>query len=136
MSKIVYTYGVFDLLHPGHVILLERAKALGDFLVVGIVADEPVRKLKGKDRPVMSQKDRLELIKALRCVDAVIEQPEYDPSEIILNSPWKIDILAKGDDWEYIPGTEAIESIGGKLVKLPYTKEYSTTAMVKKVRNG
>ena len=134
MKKYIYTYGVFDLLHPGHIILLNRAKDLGDYLIVGIVSDRAVKKLKGDDRPILSQKDRAILVSNLKCVDEIIYQDEYDPTEQIKTYCHDISILAKGDDWEYIPGTEIVESIGGKLVKLPYTLEYSTSSMVKKIR--
>ena len=137
--KIVYTYGVFDLLHPGHISLLERAKALGDYLIVGVVADKPVKDLKGKDRPIMKACDRLRIIEALRCVDLAVLQPEYDPSNDIENLSLcniKVDILAKGDDWDYIPGTETVEKLGGKLIKLSYTQGSSTSDMVKKIRGN
>ena len=131
-KTIVYTYGVWDLFHPGHIKLLSRAKNLGDFLVVGTVADSPVKKLKGEMRPVQNQMDRATIIGCLRFVDAVILQEDYDPSKII-NEILRIDILTKGDDWEYIPGTEAVENRGGKLVLLKYSEGFSTTALVNKI---
>jgi D-glycero-beta-D-manno-heptose 1-phosphate adenylyltransferase len=134
MKIYVYTYGVFDLLHPGHIILLNKAKALGDYLIVGIVSDKAVKELKGVDRPILFQKDRATLIGNLKCVDEVIYQDEYDPTKQIKNYPYNIDILVKGDDWEYIPGTETVESSGGKLVKLSYSTEYSTSAIIEKIR--
>ena len=140
-KTIVYTYGAFDLLHLGHLKLLERAKALGDYLIVGIVDNKPIRELKGNDRPIILMKDRLELVKALRCVDRVIYQPEYDPTSVLecifgnaYNEFNKVDILAKGDDWDEIPGKETIERLGGKLVKLPYSLGYSTSDIVKRIR--
>jgi rfaE bifunctional protein nucleotidyltransferase chain/domain len=135
-SKVVYTYGAFDILHPGHIILLEKAKALGTYLIVGVVADEPIRELKGKDRPIMSVSDRIELIGALRCVDKVVLQPLYDPTSVLKELSVTVDILVKGDDWERIPGTETIEKMGGKLVKLPYSKGFSTSDIVKKIRDS
>tara|TARA_Y100001970_G_scaffold281453_1_gene392273 strand:+ start:2135 stop:2617 length:483 start_codon:yes stop_codon:yes gene_type:complete len=131
-SVIVYTYGVWDLFHPGHIRLLKRAKNLGDFLIVGTVADSPVKELKGDLRPVQTQLDRATIIGSLRFVDAVILQPQYDPSEII-NDLSRLDILTKGDDWDYIPGTEAIEEKGGKLVLLGYSEGFSTTDLVNKI---
>ena len=98
--KIVYTYGAFDLLHPGHVALLEKAKELGRELIVGIVADEPIRKLKGDDRPIQSWNDRATMVSALKCVNRVVYQPNYNPTSVLLELPIKIDILVKGDDWE------------------------------------
>ena len=82
-KKIVYTYGVWDLLHPGHTRLLMRAKELGDFLIVGTVGDGPVKKLKGDLRPVQGFKDRMSNIGFLRFVDAVVFQAEYDPSSVL-----------------------------------------------------
>lgn len=135
---IVYTYGAFDLLHSGHIKLLEKAKALGDYLIVGIVADNPIKQLKGKDRPIQSQEDRINVVSHLNMVDKVMLQNTYDPHENIKKLYFKdsirIDILAKGNDWDYIPGTKAIIEMGGKLVKLPYSKGFSTSDMIKKIR--
>ena len=114
---IVYTYGVWDLLHPGHIKLLKRAKALGDFLIVGVVSDKPVKELKGDDRPTQSEEDRLIIVSNLRMVDAAIIQKLYDPAKE-MEAISKLDILVKGDDWDYIPGQEVIEKMGGNLVKL------------------
>lgn len=131
-KTIVYTYGVWDLFHPGHALLLSRAKRVGDFLIVGTVADSPVKKLKGKSRPVQSQDDRVITVGSLRFVDAAVYQKEYDPSDI-LKKLFRVDILLKGDDWDYIPGQETIESLGGKLVKLSYSQNYSSSAIVSKM---
>ncbi len=133
-KKIVYTYGVWDLFHPGHSIFLSRAKQLGDFLIVGTVSDDPVRNLKGENRPVQSQIDRLVTVSSLRFVDAAVYQEEYDPSDV-LKALFKVDILTKGDDWEYIPGTETIRKLGGQLVKLSYTDGFSTSSLVSKLKN-
>ncbi|MBT6047196.1 MAG: adenylyltransferase/cytidyltransferase family protein [Candidatus Scalindua sp.] len=129
---VVYTYGVWDLLHPGHIKLMIRAKDLGDFLIVGVVEDGPVRKLKGEGRPVQNLEERLFNVGALRCVDAAIIQGKYDPSEE-MKAIRKINILTKGDDWENIPGTKTIHELGGKLIKLPYSPEHSTSSMVAKI---
>lgn len=131
-AKIVYTYGAWDLLHPGHVLYLARAKALGDFLVVGVVADTPIKNLKGEERPLQTENERLVTSGSLRCVDAAIIQPEYDPSPH-LKGLLRVDILTKGDDWEYIPGTETVEDLGGKLVKMSYTEAFSTSKLVSKM---
>ena len=132
-SQIVYTYGAWDILHPGHIRFLARAKALGDYLIVGVISDKQIADFKGKDRPVQSEDERIITVGSLRMVDAVIRQEWYDPSEE-LKSLSRINILTKGDDWDYIPGTETIEDIGGKLVKLGYTKQYSTSSLVKKIK--
>ena len=134
-KRIVYTYGVWDLFHPGHSILLSRAKQLGDFLIVGTVSDKPVRKLKGEDRPVQSQIDRIVTVSSLRFVDAAVFQSEYDPSDV-LQKLFRVDILTKGDDWDYIPGTETIEELGGRLILLPYSPDFSTSKLVEKVRSN
>lgn len=134
LEKIVYTYGAWDLLHPGHVKMLETAKSYGDKLIVGIVSDKAVRELKGKDRPIQNQKARLQMVRSLRCVDSVTYQNEYDPTPNL--EMYRPGILVKGDDWEHIPGSEYIESHGGKLIKPPYTKGPSTSALIKKIRGG
>ncbi len=133
-KKIVYTYGVWDLLHPGHTRLLMRAKELGDFLIVGTVDDAPVRKLKGNLRPVQGFKDRMSNIGFLKFVDAVLYQEAYDPSAV-MRRLHRVDILTKGDDWDYIPGTETIEELGGELILLSYSEDYSTSKLVNKVSN-
>ena len=132
-ASVVYTYGAWDLLHPGHIRLLARAKSLGDFLIVGVISDKQISDFKGEDRPLQSEDERIITVGSLRMVDAVISQPVYDPSkqlEILSN----VDILTKGDDWDYIPGQETIAKLGGKLVKLSYTSGFSTTATVKKLK--
>jgi len=136
--KIVYTYGVFDILHPGHISLLERAKALGDYLIVGIVCDEAVRERKGKGRPIQNQYDRARIVGALKCVDEVVIQGMFNPCGVLFAKHFlgqTVSILCKGDDWKYIPGKDAIEMLGGKLVKLPYSKEWSTSKIIKDVRS-
>ena len=131
-KTIVYTYGVWDLFHPGHALLLSRAKKLGDFLIVGTVADAPVKKLKGDLRPVQSQDDRIVTVGSLRFVDAAVHQKKYNPSDVLAKL-FKVDILAKGDDWDYIPGQETIKSRGGNLVKLSYSRNYSSSSLVSKM---
>jgi len=129
---VVYTYGVWDLLHPGHINLLRRAKEMGDFLIVGVVADGPVKKLKGDNRPIQKFNDRLSIVGSLRCVDAAIPQTLYDPSDELLFLE-RVDVLTKGDDWGNIPGTETIEAMGGKMVKLSYSHGYSTSQTISKL---
>ena len=131
-NTIVYTYGAWDLLHPGHVRFLSRAKELGHFLIVGVVSDKQIKEFKGIERPIQSEDDRLITVGSLRMVDAVLHQPIYDPS-VQLKEISKIDILTKGDDWDYIPGEETIRSLGGKLIKLGYTENFSTSAIVKQL---
>lgn len=137
MGKIIYTYGVFDILHIGHIKLLQRAKKLGDYLIVGIVMDKAVQEKKGNTRPIQNHYDRLKIIKSLKFVDEVYLQTNFDPSENLIklyNSGKKIKILCKGNDWRYIPGQETIRKLKGKLIKLPYSKKYSTTKIINKIK--
>jgi len=131
-DRVVYSFGAWDLLHPGHIRMLERAKALGNKLVVGVVGDNAVSQLKGVDRPIQPLIDRLRIVGALRCVDEVMVQDDYDP--IPNMKKVKPDILVKGDDWDFIPGEDWIREHGEKLVKPSYSGEWSTSKTVKKIR--
>lgn len=134
--RIVFTNGVFDLLHPGHVRYLQDARALGDLLVVGINADESVRRNKGPTRPINPQHERAEVLAALACVDAVVIFSEDTPAEIIrLVQP---DVLVKGADWaaDAIVGRDTVEARGGQVVRIPVEEGYSTTAIIERVRQG
>lgn len=128
---VVYTYGAFDLLHPGHIKMLETAASFGDELIVGIVGDKAIRDLKGKDRPIQNEKDRLRTVQSLKCVDVAMMQKDYDPEPNL--EKIKPDILVKGDDWDHIPGQEWMKKHGGKLIKPPYSGGWSTSATVKKI---
>ena len=135
MPKIrrVYCAGVFDLLHYGHVRYLEEAKSLGDELVVGLLTDDGVERYK-PERPIMNYEERWEVINALKCVDYIVRQEDTDPTEtlkILKNEHrWVFDIMCRGDDYKDIPpGTEFIEANGGKVVRIPYCKEISSTAI-------
>ena len=133
---VVFTNGVFDLLHPGHVRYLQEARALGDLLIVGLNADESVRRNKGPERPLTPQHERAELLAALACVDAVVIFAEDTPADIIrLIQP---DILVKGADWaaDAIVGRDTVEARGGKVVRVPVEQGYSTTSIVEKIRTG
>jgi len=135
--RLVFTNGCFDLLHPGHVDLLTRARALGDFLVIGLNSDESVRMLgKGEDRPLNPQEDRAFVLAGLACVDAVIVFHESTPLELI--KAVRPQVLVKGGDWapEAIVGREAVEQAGGTVHSLPLLPGYSTTAMVERIRKG
>ncbi len=132
--RIVFTNGVFDLLHPGHVRYLEEARLLGDILIVGLNADESVRRNKGEARPITPQNDRAEVIGALACVDAAVIFSEDTPAAIIhLIQP---DILVKGADWpaDQIVGRDTVEARGGRVVLVPVEPGYSTTALVERIR--
>lgn len=134
--RIVFTNGCFDLLHPGHIGSLEQARALGDTLIVGLNSDASVRKLKGAGRPVLPERERAEILCALECVDAVVIFDEPTPREII--SRLLPDVLVKGGDWpgDQIVGREEVEAAGGRVVSIPVVPGYSTTAMLRKIREG
>lgn len=129
--RVVFTNGVFDILHAGHVSLLERSRALGDFLVVGVNSDASVRRLgKGPERPINPLKDRQRVLAALACVDAVTSFSEGTPERLL--SLLKPDVMVKGAD--YRPDQVAGRRHAGKLVLLPLVAGRSTTAVVKKLR--
>ena len=131
-KKVVFTNGCYDLLHPGHVRLLERAKALGDRLVVAVNSDESVRRLKGPLRPILPKSERAELIASFAAVDAVTVFDEDTPCELLaLLLP---DVLVKGADWSHwIAGREIVEAAGGAVMALPVEADFSTTDIVKTV---
>ena len=136
--KIVYTYGVFDLFHSGHVQLLKEAKALGDKLIVGIFTDDVVKGFKRE--PVIPHADRIAVIEAIEFVDEVVVQDELHPDKNILL--YKPHVLAKGPgagwtkDEERMAGADAIESIGGVAIKLPYHPGISTSDIINKLKNS
>lgn len=131
---VVFTNGVFDILHPGHVRYLQDARALGDLLIVGLNSDASVRRNKGPERPVNAQEERAELLAALACVDAVAVFDEETPAEIVrLVQP---DILVKGADWppDQIVGRDTVEARGGRVVLMPVEPGHSTTAIITRIR--
>ena len=132
---VVFTNGVFDLLHPGHVRYLQRARALGDALIVGLNADASVRRNKGPSRPINSERERAELVAALACVDAVVLFDDDTPAAIIRSI--QPDVLVKGADWaaDQIVGRDTVEARGGRVVRVEVEKGYSTTALIEKVRS-
>jgi D-beta-D-heptose 7-phosphate kinase/D-beta-D-heptose 1-phosphate adenosyltransferase len=131
---VVFTNGVFDLLHPGHVRYLRRARGLGDSLIVGINSDESVRANKGQGRPITPQAERAEILAALDCVDGVVVFDEDTPLEIV--NALQPDVLVKGADWaeHAIVGREVVEARGGRVVRIPVEQGHSTTAIVQKIR--
>ena len=131
--KVVFTNGCFDILHAGHVRYLERAKRLGDILVVGMNTDRSVRKIKGSGRPIVAEKDRATLLSALKMVDYVVLFDE--PTPIRLIEAIKPDVLVKGSDWKKrdIVGADFVESYGGKVRRIGLLKGRSTTDVVKKI---
>ena len=134
--RVVFTNGCFDLLHPGHIQLLEQARALGDVLVVGLNSDASVRGLKGPGRPVFPQNERAEILAALESVDAVVIFDSPTPREVITGL--LPDILVKGGDWpgDQIVGRAEVEAAGGRVVSVPVVQGYSTTEMLRKMREA
>lgn len=130
---IVFTNGCFDIIHPGHVDLLSRAKALGDKLIVGINSDRSVRSIKGPGRPLQNQEARKAVLLGLSSVDEVVIYDELTPEETIKQI--KPDILVKGDDWEEdeIIGADFVKANGGKVVSLPLVPGFSTSSIAEKM---
>lgn len=133
-GKVVFTNGVFDLLHPGHVRYLRDARTLGDALIVGLNSDRSVRANKGAERPITPERERAEIVLALECVDAVAIFDEDTPAEIIKRV--QPDVLVKGADWgpDNIVGRDTVEARGGRVVRMPMIEGYSTTELVRRVR--
>ena len=132
-KRIVFTNGCFDLLHPGHIYTLTRAKALGEVLVVGINSDASVKRLKGKKRPILNELERATVLAALEAVDYVITFEEDTPLQLI--RALQPDILVKGGDWsvETVVGKEEVETWGGQVVLIPYQTGASTTGLIERI---
>lgn len=136
-GTVVFTNGVFDLLHTGHVTLLEAARAEGDALVVGVNRDASARRLgKGPDRPVVPEAERARVIAALAAVDCVVLFDEDTPLELIQRL--RPDVLVKGADYglEKIVGAKEVEGWGGRVVRVPFVKDKSTTKLLQQLRGG
>ncbi|HSE18249.1 MAG TPA: D-glycero-beta-D-manno-heptose 1-phosphate adenylyltransferase [Pyrinomonadaceae bacterium] len=133
-KRLVFTNGVFDLLHVGHVRYLTQARALGDVLVVAINSDRTVRELKGPGRPVFDQAERAEILAALRVVDYVIVFDDVSPRRLI--AALLPDVLVKGGDYglDQIHGREEVEAAGGKVISLPFVEGASTTALITRMK--
>jgi rfaE bifunctional protein nucleotidyltransferase chain/domain len=134
-QKIVFTNGVFDILHPGHTRYLADAKALGDVLIVGINSDRSARALgKAPDRPINTEQERAEVLAALASVDAVVIFDEDTPHAII--SAVQPDVLVKGADWgeNAIVGRDIVEARGGKVVRVELSPGFSTSSILAKIR--
>lgn len=136
-QRVVFTNGVFDLLHPGHVRYLRAARRLGDVLVVGLNSDQSTRRLgKGPGRPLVRQRDRAEVLSALEMVDYVVVFDADTPFELI--RAVQPDVLVKGGDWtvDRIVGADVVRARRGEVVSLPFARGYSTTALVERIRRG
>lgn len=127
---------MFDLLHPGHIRYLQDARREGDALIVAVNSDTSVRAIKGPGRPINPEHERAEVIAALACVEAVVIFVEDNPQRII--DRLQPDVLVKGADWaeDAIVGRETVERRGGRVVRIPVAKGYSTSAIIKRIRSA
>ena len=133
--RVVFTNGVFDLLHPGHVRYLQAARRLGDALIVAINADRSARALaKGNDRPINRDIERAEMVAALACVDATVIFDEDTPHDIV--AALQPDVLVKGADWapDRIVGADIVEARGGEVARIPLAEGYSTSNLIARIR--
>jgi D-beta-D-heptose 7-phosphate kinase/D-beta-D-heptose 1-phosphate adenosyltransferase len=135
-ETVVFTNGVFDLLHLGHVRYLQEARALGDLLIVGLNSDASVRRIKGQDRPINTERERAEVLLALACVDGVVIFEEETPHAII--SALQPDVLVKGADWGHndIVGRDVVEARGGRVVRIALSPGHSTSQLIRTVQNA
>jgi rfaE bifunctional protein nucleotidyltransferase chain/domain len=132
-KTVVFTNGCYDLLHPGHIRLLEKARSAGDVLILALNSDASVQRLKGPRRPLVSERERAEVVLQLEAVDAVTLFDEDTPRELI--AAVLPDILVKGADWaHWIAGREEVEAAGGKALALSLEPGYSTTGIVEAIR--
>jgi rfaE bifunctional protein nucleotidyltransferase chain/domain len=134
-GKVVFTNGVFDLIHPGHVELLEKARTEGDLLVVGLNSDDSVRRLgKGSERPLVPEAARARVLAGLAAVDCVVLFPEDTPLELI--RALAPDVLVKGADYalDRIVGADLVQAAGGRVVQVPIVSGFSTTSIVERLR--
>ncbi len=129
-KKVVFTNGCFDLIHVGHIRYLKEAKSLGDVLIVGLNSDKSVKKIKGEKRPIISERDRAEILDSLKHVDYVVIFDEKDPKKLI--SKIIPDVLVKGGDWseDRIIGADIVKKNGGCVKSLPFFEGFSTTKIV------
>src|SRR4029079_904165 len=135
-ARIVFTNGVFDILHPGHLRYLQAARRHGDLLIVGLNSDASVRRNKGPERPVNPEAERAEVLEALACVDAVSVFDEDTPADIIRRV--QPDVLVKGADWapDKIVGRDTVEARGGRVILEPVASGYSTTSLIEKAKRA
>lgn len=133
---MVFTNGCFDILHAGHVDYLQRARSLGDFLVVGLNSDSSIKRIKGPHRPVLPERLRIETLSALACVDYIVLFEEDTPEKLI--QALTPDILVKGADWEEekIVGASFVKSYGGKVIRLDFNYEISTSLIIEKIKSS
>jgi rfaE bifunctional protein nucleotidyltransferase chain/domain len=131
---VVFTNGCYDLLHPGHVRLLEEARSLGDVLILALNSDASVQRMKGPSRPLIAENERAAMVLALAAVDAVTLFDEDTPRELIAEV--LPDVLVKGADWShFIAGREEVEAAGGRVLTVALEPGYSTTTLVEEMIN-
>jgi len=135
-KRIVFTNGVFDIIHPGHIELLEFAKDSGDILIVGINTDESIKRLKGQVRPIFPLAERMEILSAIEYIDYIIPFSEDTPLELI-QGLIKIDTLIKGGDYtpDKVVGKKEVEGKGGRLLLFQFKSNYSTSSIIDKIQN-
>lgn len=135
MPKVVFTNGCFDIIHPGHIDLLNKAKALGDKLIVGLNSDSSVRQMKGAGRPVVSQEARKAVLLGLKAVDDVVVFDELTPEKVI--EELRPDVLVKGGDWplDQIVGAEFVKANGGEVVSIPLVEGFSTSTLIEGLKD-
>lgn len=132
-QTVVFTNGCYDLLHPGHIRLLEAARSLGDILILALNTDSEVRRSKGRGRPIVNQSARAALACSLAAVDAAVFFDQETPRDLI--AALLPDILVKGADWShFIAGREEVEAAGGRVLTIPIEPGYSTTNLVEKIQ--
>jgi D-beta-D-heptose 7-phosphate kinase/D-beta-D-heptose 1-phosphate adenosyltransferase len=134
-ERIVFTNGCFDIIHSGHIQYLNRAKSLGDILVVGVNSDGSVKRLKGQSRPINSLDDRIQVLAALSCIDYVASFDEDTPWKLI--NALRPDVFVKGGDYSLhtLPEAPLVEALGGKVQILPYIEDHSTTSIIERIRS-
>jgi rfaE bifunctional protein nucleotidyltransferase chain/domain len=131
-KTVVFTNGCYDLLHPGHIRLLEQARSLGDVLILALNSDASTRRAKGPSRPLIAERERAELASALEAVDAVVLFDEDTPRDLIASV--LPDVLVKGADWShFVAGREEVEAAGGKVLTIALEAGYSTTNIVERI---
>ena len=135
-KSLVFTNGVFDLLHPGHVRYLQQARALGDALIVGVHSDRSARSNKGRGRPIIPAVERAEVLEALACVDGVVVFDEDTPQALI--AELEPDVLVKGADWaeNAIVGRDLVEARGGRVVRIAVEPGYSTSSLIQRIKDA
>ena len=135
-AKVVFTNGVFDMIHPGHIQLLRFAKSRGDVLIVGINSDASVKRLKGPKRPIFPLQERMEVLEAVEFVDYIVPFSEDTPLRLIQELS-RIDVLVKGGDYtpELVVGRDVVEASGGEVVIFKLIPDFSTTGIITKIRS-